>query len=216
MYEKIFHADNPFWDGMGKLFDIVALNLLWLLCSLPVLTLGASTTALYAALARLIQDSGTYLHRDFFRAFRKNFRRNALAGLLFMATGVFLWTDVSIARHSGTGIFTFLMVFFFILFAFYVFLLLYALPLLSLRDDSLKNILILSFTLSIRHFPLTLALTGITALALWVCHLAPVMIIAAIGISAHVKLSLLLPVLKPWIPGAEDAEETGESSEKER
>lgn len=212
MYEKIFHADNPFWDGMGKLFDIVELNLLWLLCSLPVLTLGASTAALYAALTTLIQGTGTYPHRDFLRAFRKNFRRNALAGLLFMATGAFLWTDVSIARHSGTGIFTFLMVFFFILFAFYVFLLLYALPLLALREDSLKNTLILAFTLSIRHFPLTLALTGITVLALWVCHLAPVLLIAAVGISVHVKLSLLLPVLKPWIPGTE---ESSESPEKE-
>ncbi|MBR3570271.1 MAG: YesL family protein [Oscillibacter sp.] len=207
MYEKIFHSDNPFWSGMGRLFDIVELNLLWLICSLPLFTVGPAAVALYSAMIALVRGKETYPHRDFFRAFRKDFRRNAAAGILLSAVCAFLWTDVRICRQSGTGVFTFLMVFFFILLLFWLFTALYALPLLALRDGGLKNALILAFTLSIRRFPLTVALLLITLAALWVCHLFPPLIVAAVGISVHTKVSMLLPILKPWLPDTDSAPE---------
>lgn len=204
MYERIFHSDNPFWGGMGRLFDIVELNLLWLLCTLPLFTVGPASVALYSAMLALLRGKETYPHRDFFRAFRADFRRNVLAGLLLAAVGGFLWADVLICRRSGHGIFTFLMVFFFVIFLFWLFTALYALPLLAVCGGGPKNALILSFTLSVRRFPLTVALLLITALSLWICHLFPPLVIAAIGISVHSKLFLLLPVLKPWLSdGAE-------------
>ena len=204
MYERIFHSDNPFWGGMGRLFDIVELNLLWLLCALPLFTVGPASVALYAAMLALVRGKETYPHRDFFRAFRKDFRKNAFAGLLLTAFGGFLWIDVVICRRSGHGIFTFLMVFFFVILLFWLFTTLYALPLLAVYDGGLKNALILSFTLSVRRFPLTLALLLITAASLWICHLFPPLIIAAIGISVHTKLFLLEPILKSWLSEAEN------------
>ena len=200
MYERIFHSGNPFWGGMGRLFDIVELNLLWLLCTLPLFTAGPSSVALYSAMLALVRGEETYPHRDFFRAFRAGFRKNVLAGLLLAAVGGFLWADVLICRRSGHGIFTFLMVFFFIFFLFWLFTTLYALPLLAVYDGPLKNALILAFTLSVRRFPLTVALLLITALSLWACHLFPPLAIAAIGISVHTKLVLLTPALRPWLP----------------
>ena len=65
MYEKIFHSENPFWNGMGRLFDIVELNLLWLVCSLPLFTVGSASAALYSAMAALLRGKETYPHRDF-------------------------------------------------------------------------------------------------------------------------------------------------------
>lgn len=208
MYEKIFHSDNPFWNGMGRLFDIVELNLLWLVCSIPLFTIGPAAVALYSAMIALLRGKETYTHRDFFRAFRKNFRRNAAAGLLFTAVGAFLWLDVVIARRAGTGVFTFLMVFFFTLALFWLFTALYALPLLALYEGSLINALILAFTLSIRRFPLTLALLAMTAASCWICHLAPLLIAAVVGIAVHTKTALLMSALKPWLTDADDGEPT--------
>ena len=206
MYERIFHSDNPFWGGMGRLFDIVELNLLWLLCTLPLFTVGPASVALYSATLALLRGKETYPHRDFFRAFRADFRRNVSSGLLLAAVGGFLWADVLICRRSGHGIFTFLMVFFFVVFLFWLFTALYTLPLLSVYHGGLKNALILSFTLSVRRFPLTAALLLITALSLWVCHLFPPLLIAAIGVSVHTKLFLLLPVLKPWLSDGSESD----------
>ena len=205
MYEKIFHSDNPFWGGMGRLFDIVELNLLWLFCSVPLFTIGPASAALYAAMFALIRGKETYPHRDFFHAFRKNFRRNAAAGILFTAVGAFLWIDVLICRQSGHGIFAFLMAFFFVLLLFWLFAVLYALPLLSVYDGGLLNALVLAFTFSLRRFPLTVALTLITAASVWFCHLFPPLIFAAFGVSVHTKAFLLAPLLKPYMP--DDTEE---------
>ena len=206
MYERIFHSDNPFWGGMGRLFDIVELNLLWLLCALPLFTVGPASVALYSAMLALVRGKETYPHRDFFRAFRKDFRKNAFAGLLLAAVGGFLWADVLICRRSGHGIFTFFMVFFFVILLFWLFTALYALPLLAVYGGGLKNALILSFTLSVRRFPLTVGLLLITAASLWICHLFPPMAIAAIGISVHTKVFLLTPILKPWLSESETEE----------
>lgn len=200
MYEKIFHSENPFWGGMGRLFDVVELNVLWLVCSLPVVTLGPASAALYAAMIALLRGKETYPHRDFFRAFRTRWGRNTAVGLLLTFVVAFLCADVYICRRSGTGVFTFFMVFFFIVLLFWLFTALYAFPLLALYDGSWKRALILAFTLSVRHFPLTLGLSLVTALTLWACHLFPPLVIAAFGIAVHVKASMLLQVLKPWLP----------------
>ena len=94
MYEKIFHSENPFWNGMGRLFDIVELNLLWLICSLPLFTIGPAAAALYSAMIAALRGKETYPHRDFFRAFRKDFRKNAFAGLLLAAVGISVHTKL--------------------------------------------------------------------------------------------------------------------------
>ena len=47
MLQSFFNYDNPIWRFMGRLGDMIVLNLLWLVCSIPVVTIGASTTALY-------------------------------------------------------------------------------------------------------------------------------------------------------------------------
>lgn len=86
------NIDNPMFRAMGWLGDMVLLNLLWILCSLPVVTAGASTTALLTVSRRLVSGDACRIGRDFFRAFRLNWRQTiktwgilAAAGILFAA-----------------------------------------------------------------------------------------------------------------------------------
>ena len=67
-----FQLDNPFWIFMGKLFDMVLLSVLWLVFSLPVVTIGASTTALYYVALKLANNEGGYTVRSFWQAFKQN------------------------------------------------------------------------------------------------------------------------------------------------
>ena len=62
-------TDNIFFRLMGRMADLVILNLLWLCCSLPVVTMGAATAALYSVMLRLVK-----MKKDiFFPAFSKPF-----------------------------------------------------------------------------------------------------------------------------------------------
>ena len=49
MFQGIFNYDNPVWRCVGKLGDLILLNILWIICSIPIFTIGASTTAVYLA-----------------------------------------------------------------------------------------------------------------------------------------------------------------------
>ncbi len=55
MFGSIFNPENKFWQTLDHLADLLILSLLWLLCSLPLVTAGAATTALYDAAAHCLR-----------------------------------------------------------------------------------------------------------------------------------------------------------------
>lgn len=64
---KLFDQDNMFFAIMGVLFDLIILNVLTLLCCLPIVTAGASFTAMHSVLWRMVRHEETYVARQFFR-----------------------------------------------------------------------------------------------------------------------------------------------------
>ena len=96
---KFFSYESKFSQLLMKLFYACYLNLLWLLCSLPVFTIGASTTALYYASLKVVRGEESYVGRLFFRAFRENFRQATVLWLILLGIGLFLGADGYILYH---------------------------------------------------------------------------------------------------------------------
>lgn len=65
MLQGFFNYDNPVWRFIGKLGDLILLNILWIVCSIPVFTIGASTTAVYYVTLKLARDEGDSTIRSF-------------------------------------------------------------------------------------------------------------------------------------------------------
>ena len=103
---KLFSYDSAFSQHAMNLAASCWLNLLWMLCSLPVVTVGAATTALYAVTLKLAEGEDGHLTRRFFRALRDNFRQATVLWLIVLGAGLFLAVDGYIAwrlRASSTG-----------------------------------------------------------------------------------------------------------------
>ena len=103
---KIFSYDSKFSQLLLKLCYACYLNLLWFVCSLPVITLGASTAALYYACLKIVREEDAHVGAMFFRAFRENFRQATVLWLILLGVGLFLGTDGYILYHlrqSSTG-----------------------------------------------------------------------------------------------------------------
>ena len=83
LYDRIF----------GFLGQLIALNLLWIVCSLPVITAGASTTALYYCTLKLHKDGDIRGFHDFFKSFKQNFKQSTLIWILMAAVAVFLYME---------------------------------------------------------------------------------------------------------------------------
>ena len=69
-----FDPNSAFFRGMERVWTLVVLNVLWVLCSLPVVTIGPSTAALYQVLGKVIQGEDSHTARKFFAAWRENFK----------------------------------------------------------------------------------------------------------------------------------------------
>lgn len=90
---------------LSKIMDLLLINFLFIITSLPCITLGASVTALFSVAMKLVRNEESYVAKDYFHAFRQNFRQ-ATASFLFFAIlmGLFLF-NVIIAFRNPTGLF---------------------------------------------------------------------------------------------------------------
>ena len=77
----------------GFLGQLIALNLLWIVCSLPIITAGASTTALFYCTLKLHKDGDIRVLHDFFKSFKQNFRQSTLIWILMAAAGIFIYME---------------------------------------------------------------------------------------------------------------------------
>lgn len=90
---KKLDIDNWFFRAMALVGDWVVLSVLWLVCCLPVVTAGASTLALFAVANKMAAGQDYFVRRDFFRAFKRDFRQATLTWLPMLVVAVLLVLD---------------------------------------------------------------------------------------------------------------------------
>ena len=100
---NLFHYENPFIQFLVRVGDLMILNLLFILCSLPVVTLGASLTALHRVTQNMLFEQEEPLLKAFFRAFRQNFKQSTLAWLVELVVIVSLVCDVLLVMAYFNG-----------------------------------------------------------------------------------------------------------------
>lgn len=91
--KDFFSLDNPFSRFMTLVFDLAVLSMLFVVCSLPVVTFGASAAALYSVMLRRVRDEEGAIMAGFFKAFKENFKQGTIAGLIFVAINLLMLLD---------------------------------------------------------------------------------------------------------------------------
>lgn len=166
---RLFDPENRFWSFFGKLTDASLMSLLWVLTSLPLITIGASTTAFYKYTLLQVQDLEGSLVKSYFTAFRAYFKKATLLWLLQLAGTAFFAADLLAAWNfflfhpglSGIAVLG-LCGFFALAFLCCTF---YLYPVLGTYDLPLKQILSASFFLAVGNLHVTLTLALLMGLA---------------------------------------------------
>ena len=157
---KLFNTDGGFYKFISRFFDLVKLNFLWLLFCLPVITIGASTTAAYGVALKMVDDEESYIARSFVREFKRNFKQGTVLGLIFIVATYAIYLDYEINRISEDGSIPLIVIG--ILSAFiYVSAMLYSFPLLARYENSVIGTIQNSMEISRRYFGRTLLITGV-------------------------------------------------------
>lgn len=208
--KRLFDPDSPFIHVLSDLADLVILNLLWLLCCLPVVTAGASTAALYRCTLNMAYLRGGRRARAFFTAFRENFRQATLLWLILLAVLALLLADAWLVYQQAIPYaFSFLVGPGLVIWAFAA---AYVFPLCAQFENTLggtlKNALVFSSTHPLRSL-LMILLDLLPLLLYWLSPaaflpLAPCWLLFASAVTAYVNCLLLKKVFAPYLPPQED------------
>lgn len=99
---SIFNPDSKFTHYTNKFSDLITLNLWFVLTSLPLVTIGASATAMHYVLLRIYRDELEYsITRNYFRAFRENFRQATAIWIVYIVFGAVLFADLFFITNPG-------------------------------------------------------------------------------------------------------------------
>ena len=86
----MFDVDNPVMVFLGKLVDMMVLNLLTLALCIPLVTAGASLTAMHYTALKMFRGEGDGIFRLFFRSFRLNLRQATLLWGILLIPGILI------------------------------------------------------------------------------------------------------------------------------
>lgn len=181
----IFNLDGPFIAFLNKAADLVVLNFLYIICCIPVVTIGAATTALYYVTLRMAKNEEGYITKDFFRSFKENFRQATIIWLILLCLGIVFGGEFFIInRMEGTVAFVIecILCLGILLFAFEM---LYAFPVLSRFENTIKNTMKNALFISILQIPKTLAMLvfSIIPIVMVLASLRWLPLVAALGFS---------------------------------
>lgn len=101
---KLFDIDGPIMATLGKLSDLVIVNILFEICCLPIFTIGASYTALNRVVLSLSKDEeDTSIFKQFFREFKSNFKKATAITLIFGVIFAILTSCYIVSNFTLSG-----------------------------------------------------------------------------------------------------------------
>lgn len=169
----IFSMENPFFRFVGKVVDLVWLNILTLVCSLPIFTMGAAITAMYRVLLNSAMNEETPVTVEFFKAFKNNFKKATLVFIpemliltIFLSNAYLIYQGVLAPLgnlYIPVGIAIGFLALFVIAVATYYF------AIISRYDTDIKTALKNAVLLDFAYFPKTLCMLVILASPVAVC-----------------------------------------------
>lgn len=144
--------------------DIIFLNFLFIFFSIPLITIGASLTALYTVSMKIVRGEPVYIWRDFLGAFRSNFYQSSIIWFMLCMGGIILFADLYFLNNliGITKIFFFC--FTFILSFLYLTIAIFVFPYMARFKDSIQKTLLNSLLIAFFHFPYLLLVIVFTVI----------------------------------------------------
>jgi len=176
---SFFSIDSPLMQGLNKIINCAYLSLLWLIFSIPLVTIGASTTALYYTTNKVIRNNRGYVFQQFWHSFKTSFKQSTIIWLIYVVIALVLYYDGEImlvlTENSGFG--TTANLFFKAMLILISTWLVYVLAYIARFEAPLKTIAKNAAFMAIRHLPKTLLIMLIFAVVAFAVWFMPILII---------------------------------------
>jgi uncharacterized membrane protein YesL len=220
--KDFFSLDNPFNRFMTLVFDIALLSILFAVCSLPVVTFGASAAALYSVMLRRVRNEEGAILKGFFQAFRENFRQGTIAGLIFIAINLLMFLDyrlISVIQNVTLAAVSAAAIMMVVLMTAGVFA--YVFPLIARYENSLRAAFNNAWRLAVINLPKTIVLVVLNNLPILFLVLRTDIFVPFImlwcfilaGTAAYINSKILRGIFDKLFPDETAGDESGKGDE---
>ncbi len=201
-------------NGLSKLGDMFILNFIYVLSCIPIITIGASTTALYYTTLKMAENNESYVWRDYWKAFKSNLKQATVIWLIVFAGWAVVALDFLIAGGLSMQLGTIVAIGVVVVAVFLGILGLYVFPLLARFDNTVVRTMKNAVMIAIRHLPSTILIALIQAVPLLVAFVSieaflkgfiVIMLFAASPL-AYLESKLFVKVFRRYYPKTECVE----------
>lgn len=200
----MFRDDGKFSRFMNRLWEIIYVGLLWILASLPIITIGAAATAAYYAMAKCVRHRTGYIFQEFLSAFKRNFRQMLpLTGIFLCAAAVllvdfsYLWANDS---KQNSALFMTLLLVAFLLAGVSV----YVCPLLSRFEKKNFDLIKTAAILMFKFLPVTIGILLFAAALVLAVYLMPWAVFVLPGVYLYVQSYPMEWILRKLMPKVDE------------
>ncbi len=162
MEMNFFVIDSPVMRFLGRIGDIIILNLIFVVTSLPVITIGTALSALYTVAMKLARGEEPSILKEYMKAFRRNMKPATISWLFMAAAGVFIFVDFRLVGvFSGTA-YTVMRLLLAMIFGVWVLTFLYLFPYIARFENTVFHSIKNALFLSAAHVPSTVMMLVIS------------------------------------------------------
>ena len=163
--------DNMIIRVLTRIFDFILLNILWVVCSIPIVTMGASTAALYSVML--------------------NFRQGTIVWMILALLGFLIGADMAIVSRTS-GIVASAAIVIFCITGFFCFVeVLFVFPLIAVLRNSTGNMIKNAILIPVSRLPYALPVLLLTGMCLILTFLNQTSILAGAAIWSVIGVSVL-------------------------
>lgn len=204
---NLLNEDNVIHIFLNKLGDIIVANLLFLVCCIPIITIGPALTALYHCMLRTVKGNNNGTTKTFFRALKENFRQSLIVWLGLLAVGFILFLNIRFLQNTASVVSKPLFYVSLGIAGLVIILALYIFPVIAAFANTTVNLLKNAYVFAFLHFPSTLAIAVISILPMFMTYrdikLMPLYACCwfffGFGLTAYVNSLLLYRMFKPFL-----------------
>lgn len=178
--------DSPLMRVLNRVGDLLILNILMIICCIPVITIGAAYTGMHYVLLKMVRDREGYLVRGFFKSFVQNFKQATLIWILMLLVIAVYVGDILIFNYSGMEFPKAVVVAVLAVAIILLMMAVYVFPLQSRFENTIRNTLRNALILAFANLPKTLLMMVLYALPLVICYFSTyaMLFVFLFGISA--------------------------------
>lgn len=205
--KNFLNADGPLVGLLDKIGQLILLGVCWIIGSIPIVTLGTASTALYYAVMKSVRRGQGYSLGEFWKSYKANLGRGVLAFLpMLLMAGILcfnLWTLYNAENSSQNGT---LMLASILCLVLICFMWVYLWPVLSRFSMGVGDAWKLAFVMALRFIPYSLAITAGTALLvaaqIWILPVPAILLIP--GPWCFVTTFMMEKALRKYMPAKQE------------